>query len=461
MPRLSVFLLGPLQVILDGEPATGFDSDKVRALLAYLAVEADAPHRREKLAGLLWPAQAERSARTNLRNALANLRKVIGDRAAAPPFLSITRQTICFNHNSETWVDVAVFTDLLQMSQSANQQVVYQLEEAVKLVRGGFLEGFSLADCAAFEEWMLFQGERLQRQALEALDRLSAWHAQQGNLERALKYACRQVELEPWREKAQRQVMRLLARSGQRGAALAQYEACRQALVEELGIEPELETTQLYEQIRQGELPVSTMASAPLRDTEPSPKLPAFLAQESEAIPPPVFVARERELARLNAFLDETVAGHGQVVLVTGGTGQGKTALLTEFARRAMGMHPGLLVAWGNCNAYSGVGDPYLPFRDIVAMLCGDVHARWHAGAVTTEHARRLWNAFPVVIQALVQHGLHITGALISEQTLLSLADLWPTTAAAEPASLPWLQSLRRQIARRPVSYTHLRAHET
>jgi hypothetical protein len=72
-------------VTLDGEPATAFESDKVRALLAYLAVEADRPHRREKLIGLLWPDWPERSARQNLSQALCNLRAAIGDRDADLP----------------------------------------------------------------------------------------------------------------------------------------------------------------------------------------------------------------------------------------------------------------------------------------------------------------------------------------------------------------------------------------
>ncbi|PKO20769.1 MAG: hypothetical protein CVU38_18325 [Chloroflexi bacterium HGW-Chloroflexi-1] len=59
MVRLSLSLLGPFQVMLDGEPATGFESNKVKALLAYLAVEADRPHPRETLAGLLWPDYPE------------------------------------------------------------------------------------------------------------------------------------------------------------------------------------------------------------------------------------------------------------------------------------------------------------------------------------------------------------------------------------------------------------------
>ena len=77
--RLTLHLLGPPEVYLDDGPASGFVSDKARALLTYLAVEADRAHRRETLAGLLWPDYPERSARTNLSNALANLRTVPGE----------------------------------------------------------------------------------------------------------------------------------------------------------------------------------------------------------------------------------------------------------------------------------------------------------------------------------------------------------------------------------------------
>ena len=95
--QLFIRLLGSLQVTLDDQEVSGFDSDKVRALLAYLAVESNRPHRREKLAGLLWPERPERAARTNLRRALTNLRQIIHDQEATPPFLHITRQTLQFN----------------------------------------------------------------------------------------------------------------------------------------------------------------------------------------------------------------------------------------------------------------------------------------------------------------------------------------------------------------------------
>ncbi len=106
MPHLSLALLGPLRVSLDDHPATGFESNKVKALLTYLVVEADRPHARESLAGLLWPDYPNRSSLANLRSALANLRQAIGDRQADPPFLFIDRNAIQFNLASDHTLDI-------------------------------------------------------------------------------------------------------------------------------------------------------------------------------------------------------------------------------------------------------------------------------------------------------------------------------------------------------------------
>jgi DNA-binding SARP family transcriptional activator len=247
MAHLSLSLLGSFQATLDGEPVTGFKSRKVRALLAYLAVEADRPHRREALAGLLWP---DRAALSNLRYALYNLRQVIGSRAAEPPFLLIANDTLQFNTASDHWLDVAAFRQLLAASASHTDP----LQQAVDLYRGCFLEGFSVGDSPAFEEWALFKRERFNRQVLSALRRLAAIHAGRADYEQAQHYARRQLELEPWGEEAHQQLMRALALAGQRSAALFQYETCRRRLAGELGVEPAWETTALYESIRDGTL---------------------------------------------------------------------------------------------------------------------------------------------------------------------------------------------------------------
>jgi DNA-binding SARP family transcriptional activator len=124
------------------------------------------------------------------------------------------------------------------------------MEQAVALYRGDLLEEFSLAGSAAFEEWVLASRERYHRLAMQVLQRLIAHYGQNAEHERALDYAWRHIELDPWQEEAHLQLMRLLALNGQRCAALAQYETCRRLLHEELGVEPAAETKRLYERIR-------------------------------------------------------------------------------------------------------------------------------------------------------------------------------------------------------------------
>jgi DNA-binding SARP family transcriptional activator len=260
MARLVCSFLGTFQVTLGERPVTAFVSDKVRALLAYLAVEANRPHRRESLAGLLWPDHPQTAAFNSLRQALFNLRQVIADQDAFPPILFITRQTIQFNRNSYHWLDVSAFTHGIAASQQhphprleACEICLPHLQQAAGLYRGSFLEGFSLKDSLAFEEWALLRREWLHGQALDALQRLANYHEGCGDYEPARQYALRQIELDPWREEAHQQLMRVLALNGQRSAAMAQYETCRRILTRELGVEPTQETMALYERIRAGE----------------------------------------------------------------------------------------------------------------------------------------------------------------------------------------------------------------
>jgi predicted ATPase len=136
-------------------------------------------------------------------------------------------------------------------------------------------------------------------------------------------------------------------------------------------------------------------------------------------------VARERELARLSGDLDAALAGQGRVVFVIGGPGRGKTALIQEFARRAQDRWDDLIFAGGNCNAHTGFGDPYLPFRGILGLLTGDVDALWAAGAITREHAHRLWDIFPQAVEALVEVGPDLIDTFISGRALVRRASAY------------------------------------
>jgi hypothetical protein len=330
------------------------------------------------------------------------------------------------------------------------------------LYRGSFLEGFSVGDSPAFEEWALFTREQIARQVSSALHGLAASYEQRGQYEQAQSCAWRQVELEPWDEAAHQQLMRTLALSGQRSAALAQYETCRRLLAEELGVEPGKETTRLYEQIRNGKLKAPELF--PVTPPDLTARLPLFLEEEPAEIERPVFVARERELAQLDGFLDLALAGQGRVVFVTGEAGSGKTALVQEFTWRAQDVHAdpsslrqaqdgagsgqALVVASGNCNAYTGIGDPYLPFREILELLTGDVEAKWAAGAMTREHALRLWNTLPLAAQALVEAGPDLIGTFVFRAALLERA----MTCTQWPGRADWLTRLDELVERRPTT---------
>ncbi len=331
MPQLSISLLGTFQITRDGSPVNELDSNKVRGLLAYLAVEADRPHTREALSALLWPDWPQESALNSLRNALAGLRRAIGDREAEPPYLLISRETIQFNRDSDAWLDVAAF----EKAGGAGP------EQSISLYRGPFLEGFSLPESSPFEEWLILKREQLSQHALHILRTLADSNEACGEYERALVYAQRQIALEPWLEEAHRQVMRILALSGQRSAALAQYEACQRLLQDELGLEPAHETTRLYETIRDERL----------EDIHPGELLPApgmppykglqFFDEADAAL----FYGREMLAERLRHHIQEIVAVYSDppretvdppVLAVVGASGSGKSSLVRA------GLVPGL-----------------------------------------------------------------------------------------------------------------------
>lgn len=328
MAHLSLSVLGSLQVLVDDTPVTTLESDKVRALLVYLAVEGDRPHRRESLVGLLWPECSEQVARHNLRQALFNLRLAIGDQNARPSFLLISREAIQLNRASDYWLDLAQFNAIVQAcatergrgSEDASIRAA-RLEEMVKLYRGEFLQGFFLKDSAEFEEWALVQRESLHGQALEALSTLAEYYEEHGDFKAARRHAARQLALDPWREEAHCQLMRALALDGQRSAALAHYETCRRVLVEELGVEPSAKTRELAEQIRAGKLKTQG-ESIPFLPAAPLHNLPASLTS---------FHGREQELADLGRLLANPEC---RCISLIGLGGVGKTRLAVETAQR-------------------------------------------------------------------------------------------------------------------------------
>ena len=419
MQRLALTTLGSFHLTQGGKPIEGFESDKVRALLAYLAVESHTSHQRTTLANLLWSEFPERSARRNLSQALYNLRQTIETDATSPSYIVVNNRTIQFNLESDHDLDAQSFIRLASAC-DRHQHTVSQpcddcmakLERAIALYGGSFLAGFSLRDCPAFDEWSIQTRERLHRSMVTTLQLLADSYELRGDFEEASQYVHRLIALEPWNEASHRHYMELLAAGGQPGSALAHFEQCRQALADELGIEPSAETRTLLERIRQGVVP-TPQPIQPIQE-------PAFLSRHPEVTTESaIFVARERELAQLDRFLDMAMGGSTQLAFVCGDAGRGKTAVVEEFIRRAQATHPQLLAVSDSCNAFTGIGDPYLPFRTMLALLTGDVEPRYAAGTLSPEQARRLWHALPLTTRTLVEIGPDLIDVLISLDGLL------------------------------------------
>jgi DNA-binding SARP family transcriptional activator len=256
MRELNLSLLGQLDITLSGKPIQ-VDSDKVRALLLYLAVENRRPHRRDVLAEMFWPGKPEGVARNSLKQALANLRKALGDREARSPFLLISRKETQFNRSSQHWIDANTFVDILEIIKSHDHEELSACEScpdgltrAAALYQGEFLEELYISGAQDFNDWVVIKREAYQRQMTEALWKLSQIHEYNGEYLEACEYSRHLVELEPWNEESHRGLMHLYALNGMRSVALRQYHICRQNLSEEFGVEPSRETQALYEKIK-------------------------------------------------------------------------------------------------------------------------------------------------------------------------------------------------------------------
>jgi DNA-binding SARP family transcriptional activator len=326
----------------------GFVSCKAQALLYFLAVSRR-PHSRQTLIDLFWDKMREADAAANLRTVLSNLRRLLPDQ------LTITRQTVEFNRDRPFWLDVDAFQGQIQATQRGMpEQAVAALRDAVDLYRGEFLEGFYVRDASNFEGWVLGQRERLRQLALQGLHRLAIFETERGRYAEAIQHTTRLLELDPWHEEAHRQMMLLLASTGQRSAALAQFAACRQVLERELGVRPSQQTSDLYQRIADGTLgllpglgAVPQQPPAPIEPAEiaaPAARSAAARMTLSEpsnglrqrAGEPLAGAARrpagfEYELAALLSRWHDVCAGRGQAVTLSDEDGASQARLLKTF----------------------------------------------------------------------------------------------------------------------------------
>ena len=312
---LAVSLLGSFQIKQAEQVVTDFRYGKVRALLAYLMVEQQLTHHRDFLTSLLWPEQNEKKARHSLRQALSTLRRALGDDNGKSPTLIANRSTVQVNPESETRLDVQEFEELLTECERHSHadaktcaECMEYRREAMTIYQGDFLKNIILEDCPEFEEWIWWKREKLSRLAMDALVHLTQYHERRNELSLARYYAQYQLDLEPWREEAHRHLMRILVHSGERSAALKQYEICCRILKSDLDVEPDEKTQQLYQKIRHA-------ATAP---------------QVNYPIPLTPLVNRNEELAEISLMLTEP---NRRLITLVGPSGIGKTRLSLEIAK--------------------------------------------------------------------------------------------------------------------------------
>ena len=426
---LEIYLLGQFKLQANERPIE-LPSRPAQSLLAYLALNAGVTHRREKLASLLWPEATESNARSYLRQALWRIRKHLETESLSwEDYLHISDISVCFDDNADYWLDARVVLE------SAEGRQIEEVVEIIRLYRGELLPGF-------YDEWIAPERDRLEAAYLQKMNALLESLVEMERWEDVLKWAEQWIRLGHSPEPAFRAMLSAYAGLGDQAMVSATYQRCVESLDRELGLDPSLKTRRLYEEILRGE--DDSSAIVPTARAGFEERRPSFLAIGPPRVEQPLFVAREKELAKLASFLQLAEAGQGRVMFVTGETGSGKTALINEFARRAQEEHVNLVVASGNCNAHTGVGDPYLPFREILQLLTGDVEAHCAAGAISGEHAQLLWNMLPVATRALVDSGPDLIDTFVSGAALLDRAE------ARAPAEEEWLVRLNKLVGGRP-----------
>lgn len=301
---VNIQLLGIPTLNINGRKRKLY-SAKVLGLLAYLVLESEKSHSRQKLATLLWGESSDKQARHSLRQALYSLRKTLGD--LADKCLTIDSDTIRLEHHENLRIDVVEFLEIFK--KSIND--IDQLCHAVNLYQGQFLEGLDIEEEGAFDEWLYLQRHSLEQQILHIhetlIDQFIARHTYQD----ALLFAQKLVMLNPIHEGAYRRLIQIYAALGNRDEVRNQYRRCKEVLRDELQVTPSTETETLYHQLVFKENVVVNLPT-----------------------PPTPFVGREKEIGELGKIL---VNPNNRLTTIIGTGGIGKTRLSLAIGEQLIG----------------------------------------------------------------------------------------------------------------------------
>ncbi len=347
MKRLGVRCLGGFEVWHGEDLQTGFESQKTKALLAYLLSHRGRALTRDHLATLLWPEKSEETARRNLRQAVYNLKRALPDPGnGMPPILS-REGRLQIAPGFDCWYDVEAFDhEITRGSSSRDNPDPHCLATAVGYYRGDFLSGFLIKESETFDLWMMTEQERLRDKALEALRHLVESYLNRGEYRFGIQYARRLVAIDPLAEEAYQYLMQLYALSGRRSQALAQYEDLRQLLESSMEVQPLPETEAIYQSILREQPAANPITGG---DEPVGPLVP--------------LVGRQDSYAQLQDCWHSVLDGAGQLTLVTGEAGVGKSRLVKSFLDSASARHD-VFVLGGVCPARGPA--VYQPFPQLL-----------------------------------------------------------------------------------------------
>jgi DNA-binding SARP family transcriptional activator/predicted ATPase len=354
MPSLDVHLLGGLRVILDGKPLSGFDSPRLRSLLAYLLLHRHTPQPRRHVAFLFWPDSTEAQARTNLRQLLHQLRHTLPH---VESFARLEGKTLHWRDDAPFTLDVATFAEQRALADRA-EETGHEAEVLAALRRAEEAYGGDLLP-SSYDEWIVPERERLRGEYTRVLDRLIEHLEERRDYTGAIRYAERLLRHDPLDEATCRRLMNLHAMNGDRPRALRVYHACAAALQRELDVEPSAETRDIYERILRAD-------HAPER-ADQRVGAGRAVAKKAPSVSRPLpgktrVVGRMEEWGRLQDAWRAAAGGNGPgLVLFAGEPGVGKSRLAEEFA--AWVAQQGLATA--RSRSYEAEGRlPYAPVVD-------------------------------------------------------------------------------------------------
>ena len=326
MQPLQIRFLGGVR-ITRGPVMVPVPTPQRTALLAYLLTFGDRLHARRLLAGLFWGEKSDAAALHNLSDALFQLRAELepGVKDRSQSIIASPPTSMGLNPQARVWIDVQEFLRLTGPDATLEQQI-----EALDLYQGDFLPGF-------YYDWVLLERERLATRYRETLTKLRTHYQNSGDLDQALEMGRRLVASDPLQEEANRELMRLYYRAGRRDRALTLYHTLRQKLAEDLEVEPEPATTELFQTIQAG---VSgTDEGGPRPDVaadRASARVRGGGAQDLvERLRHPPLLGRERERRRLAEWLALPRNAITPMVLLEGEAGVGKSRLAAEVAEEA------------------------------------------------------------------------------------------------------------------------------